>query len=54
MRKPKSMTTREFSARVNELNGYLKQFLPFDKDQELTDVELMDLLEFAVPNASEI
>jgi hypothetical protein len=51
MRKPRTMTTREFSARVNELNGYLKHFPPFDQDQELTEEELLDLLEFGVPNA---
>jgi hypothetical protein len=48
MRKPRSMTTREFSARVNKLNGYLKQFPPFNHDQVLTEE---DILEFAVPNA---
>jgi hypothetical protein len=37
MRKPRTMTTREFSARVNKLNGYLKQFPTFDQDQELTE-----------------
>jgi hypothetical protein len=43
--------TREFSARVNELNGYLKQFPPCDQDQELTDEELLERLEFAVQHA---
>jgi hypothetical protein len=51
MCKPRNMTTREFSAHVNELNGYLKQFPPFNQDQELTEEELFDLLELAVPTA---
>ncbi len=29
-RKPKDMTTREFAARLSELNQYLKQFPPFE------------------------
>jgi hypothetical protein len=37
MCKPRSQTTQVFSARVNELNGYLKQFPPFDQDHELTE-----------------
>jgi hypothetical protein len=50
MRKPRAMTTREFAARVNEMNEYLKQFPPFDEDQELTEEEILDILEFAIPN----
>jgi hypothetical protein len=50
MRKPRNMTTREFAARVNELNEYLKQFPPYDDDQELAEEEILDILEFAVPN----
>lgn len=49
MRKPSSMKTREYIARVNEINGYLKLFPPFEQDQSLPDDEVLDLLEFAVP-----
>ena len=50
MRKPKDMTTREYIARVNEINGYLNYFPPYNEDQGLATDELLDLLEFAVPN----
>jgi hypothetical protein len=51
MRKPRDMTTREFSARLMEMNSYLKEFPPFDLDQELAMEELIDILEFGVPNS---
>jgi hypothetical protein len=51
MRKPKTMTTREFAARVAELNAYLKDFPPFANNQELPEEEVLDLLEFGVPNS---
>lgn len=51
MRKPRDMSTREFTARVTELNAYLKEFPPFQEDQHLDDPEIMDILEFGVPNS---
>lgn len=51
MRKPRNLTTREFSVRVSELNSYLKSFPPFGNGQELSEEEILDLMEFAVPNA---
>jgi hypothetical protein len=51
MRNPRTLTTRVFSARVNALNGYLKQYPPFDQDQELTEEAPLDLLKFAVPKS---
>ena len=51
MRKPKTMTTRDFAARVAELNAYLKEFPPFVNNQELPEEEVLDILEFGVPNS---
>ena len=45
------MTTRKYIARVNELNGYLDLFPPYNPDQKLPNDKLLDLLEFAVPNS---
>ena len=50
MRKPSNMKIREFVARVNELNDYLKQFPPKSENQELQPDELKDIFEFAIPN----
>jgi hypothetical protein len=41
---------REFAARVSELNEYLAYFPPFDNNQSLTNEEVLDILEFAIPN----
>jgi hypothetical protein len=51
MRKPREMTTREFAARLTELNDYLNEFPPFGQDQILEPDELIDILEFGVPNS---
>jgi hypothetical protein len=51
LRKPKDMTTREFAARLSELNQYLKQFPPFEDNQEIDDEELIDIMEFGIPNS---
>jgi hypothetical protein len=51
MRKPKTMSIREFSARVAEMNAYLTEFPPFEADQELSGEEIIDILEFAIPNS---
>ena len=51
MRKPKDVKMREFVSRVQELNGYLANFPPFEENQLLPQDEIMDILEFAIPNA---
>jgi hypothetical protein len=51
LRKPRDMTTREFAARVSELNQYLKQFPPFEYNQELDEDEIIDILEFGIPHS---
>ena len=50
MRKPRSMTTREYIARVNQINSYLTSFPPFQRNQALPEDEVLDLLEFGVPS----
>ena len=50
MRKPKDLTTREYIARVNEINGYFALFPPYEEGQQLANDELLDLLEFGVPH----
>jgi hypothetical protein len=50
MRKPCDMSTRAFAERGAEINAYLMEFPPFDVNQELDDVEIMDILENVVPN----
>ncbi len=50
MRKPKNISTREYIARVNEINGYLEDFPPFGANQKLPTDEVLDLLEFGVPS----
>ena len=51
VRKPKEMTARSFVARVTQMNGYLKFFPPFKVGQVMTNDELLELLDSAVPNA---
>ena len=51
MRKQVGMSTREFAARLAELNAYLADFPPFENDQGLAQDEIIDILEFGVPNA---
>jgi hypothetical protein len=51
MRKPREMKMRHFRSRVVEMNNYLARFpAKFNESQKLDDEELMDLLEFAIPN----
>ena len=45
------MTTREFAARISELNQYLKQFPPFEDNQELDEDEIIDIVEHAIPHS---
>ena len=52
MRKPAKTSTREFSARLQELNAYLKEFPPFGgDDQMLAEDDLAEILEFGIPNS---
>ena len=55
LRKPPTMTTREYVARINEINAYLPDFPPAvaggAQPASLPDDEIVDLLEFGVPNA---
>jgi len=50
MRKPREMRVRDFVARVQEMNNYLKYFPPFEDVQILPEDEILDILESAVPN----
>jgi hypothetical protein len=61
LRKPRSLNTREWISRVRELNDYLQDFpagnpdtVPADYDysgQKLSEEELLEILEFGIPNA---
>jgi hypothetical protein len=54
LRKPRSMSIREFAARLSELNDYLGYFPPFGTmtaaSKRLSDREVLEALYFAVPN----
>ena len=49
MRKPRDMSTRAYSARLAEVNGYLAEFPPFEPNQMLGNDEIVHILEFGVP-----
>ena len=49
MRKPRSMTIRDFMTRITEVNTYLTKFPPFQAEQMLPQDEIMDIAEFAIP-----
>ena len=51
MRKPPTMTMRSFMTRMLEINQYLSEFPPHGDDQQLPQDEILDIGEFAVPNA---
>ena len=51
LRKPMAMTTREFVTRVQQINDYLEYFPPFADEQKLPEDELLDILEFSIPNS---
>ena len=53
LRKPAGVKTREFVARVSELNEYLREFPTANGEaaQPLDEDEILDLLEFGVPNS---
>jgi hypothetical protein len=50
LRKPRDKTAREFAACISELNQYLKQFPPFENNQELDEVEIINILKFGIPH----
>ena len=53
LRKPAGIKTREFVARVNEMNNFLREF-PLPNGEAATALpkdEILDLLEFGVPNS---
>jgi hypothetical protein len=45
MPKPRESSTKAFAARVTKLKAYHMAFAPFDVDQELDDIEIVDILE---------
>jgi hypothetical protein len=55
LRKPSTMTTREYVARINEINNYLPSFPPTveggQAPEKLPADEISDLLEFGVPHS---
>jgi cell pole-organizing protein PopZ len=55
LRKPATMKTREYSARIVEMNNYLPKFPPLTEGgpapTKLPDDEIIDLLEFGVPGS---
>ena len=52
LRKPKNMKIRDYCARYSEINKYLEAFPPFKgRDQMISDEEVLEHLEFAVPNS---
>ena len=55
LRKPREMKTRDYVNRVLELNGYLTEFPTPNNNQanKLEDDEIMDILEFSLPNMRE-
>ena len=50
LRKPTGVKIREFNARVQEINAYLTDFPPFEENQQLSSDDLLEILEFAIPN----
>ena len=45
------MTTREFAACISELNQQLKQFLTFEDNQDRDEDEIIDILQFGIPQS---
>ena len=50
VKKPREMRTSAFYARLLELNEYLPLFPSGDDDSKMSDDELIEILEFALPN----
>ena len=51
LRKPKDMTMKAYYARFQELNRYLERFPPFAARQKLPNDEVLEHMEFAIPNS---
>ena len=51
MRKPRDWSVKQYVARVQEINSYLNLFPPFEEDQEMAEDELLNILEYSVPNS---
>ena len=51
MRKPVDVTIRQHVARIVELVNLLPQFPPFGNNQTMEDDEIVEILEFGVPNS---
>ena len=51
LRKPATMSTREFMSRMTEINHFLDSFPDFQDNQKLPKDEIMDIVEFGVPNS---
>ena len=51
LRKPRELSTRDFVSRVCEINNLLTQFPGATNESKLPDDELLDLLEFGMPNS---
>ena len=51
LRKPQGMKIRDYFGRYIELNEYLKEFPPFQADQQLPNDEVLEHAEFAIPNS---
>ena len=51
VRKPKEMKIRQYVARFSELNSYLESFPPYGENQCLPQDEVLEHLEFAIPNS---
>ena len=49
MRKPSDVSVRVHLQRINQLNAELKEFPSYNDDQNLSEDELKELIEFAVP-----
>ena len=52
--KPATMKIRDYAAHLSEINNYLPSFPPYangDKPEALPEDEMVDLMEFGVPNS---
>ena len=51
MRKPREWKMRDYVARVKELNSFIKMFPPSNKDESMSDTDILKILEMSVPNS---
>ena len=49
LQKPFGMVAKDFFARINEINGKLARFPPFQENQSMSEDEVQDILEGAIP-----